>query len=103
MPRSRVVNSNPPRTIKVLRVIARLNLGGPARQATMLNAALRDDHFDLLLVYGLLGASEESLEDLVVSLGLRSRKLPALRRSVSPLERRARSRPARSHLLSRAT
>jgi glycosyltransferase involved in cell wall biosynthesis len=72
-----------PPTVKVVRVIARLNVGGPARQATILNDGLRQHHFDSLLVYGSLEPSEGSLEDLVVSLGLRAHKVPELGRRVS--------------------
>jgi glycosyltransferase involved in cell wall biosynthesis len=49
----------------VLRVIARLNVGGPARQVLILDRGLREKGYDTLLVHGSVAAGEASLEGLV--------------------------------------
>lgn len=69
---------SPSPPVKVLRVIARLNVGGPALHVTLLDDGLRRRGFDPLLVYGSIKASEGSLEDLVGRLGLRAHKIPEL-------------------------
>lgn len=72
------------RRLKVVRAIARLNIGGPARQAILLHTGLRGRGFDTVLVHGAVGPGEADLEDLlppsregVVAIGwLRSRIHP---------------------------
>lgn len=56
------------RPLRVLRVIARLNIGGPARHVTILDAGLRHAGFETHLVYGRTGDGEGTLEDLVQNL-----------------------------------
>jgi glycosyltransferase involved in cell wall biosynthesis len=68
--------------IKVVRVIARLNVGGPAPHVTWLDDGLRRRGFDPVLVYGPVGPAEASLEDRVESLQLRARKVPDLGRRI---------------------
>jgi glycosyltransferase involved in cell wall biosynthesis len=70
-------------TPRVLRIIARLNVGGPARHALVLNAGLRAHGFESVLVYGSVGPGEGSLEDLVAASDLRSVKVPWLGRRIS--------------------
>ena len=48
--------------VRVLRVIARLNIGGPARHVTILDRGLRARGFETLLAHGELGPGEGSLE-----------------------------------------
>jgi glycosyltransferase involved in cell wall biosynthesis len=50
--------------LKTLRVIARLNVGGPARHVVLLDAGLRRKGWDTLLVHGAVGPGEASLECL---------------------------------------
>jgi len=69
--------------LRVVRVIARLNVGGPARHATTLNAELRAHNVGAVLVHGSVDLSEGSLEDLITQLDLRSAKIPELGRSIS--------------------
>ncbi len=73
-----------PGPVRVLRVIARLNVGGPARHATTLDAGLRDHDVHSLLVYGSAAPTEGSLEDLVPALGLRAEKIAELGRRIDP-------------------
>ena len=53
--------------IRVLRVITRLNIGGPAIQAIRLTTALRVHGFDTLLVHGRIGAKEGDMSYLLAS------------------------------------
>jgi len=52
------------RRLKVVRIIARLNGGGPARQACHLHSALRR-YYDTVLVYGALNPGEEDMSYLL--------------------------------------
>ncbi len=45
---------------RVLRVIARMNVGGPAHHVSLLGGRLDRDRFDTLLVHGSVGAGEAS-------------------------------------------
>ena len=69
--------------MKVLRIIARLNVGGPARHVTLVNAGLNARRHDTLLVFGTLDAGEASLESAAQQAGLRTIKLQSLGRRVS--------------------
>jgi len=69
--------------VRVLRLIARLNVGGPARHVTILNRGLERAGHETLLVYGSPADGEASLAELAD--GLPAVPLPALSRSVSVL------------------
>ena len=69
--------------MKILRIIARLNVGGPARHVTLANAGLNARRHDTLLVFGTLDAGEASLENAAQEAGIRTIKLPSLGRRVS--------------------
>ena len=71
--------------MKVLRVIARLNMGGPALHVTYLTAGLRDRGYDTTLVAGSLARGEDSMEYVADELGVRVERLPELRRDISPV------------------
>jgi glycosyltransferase involved in cell wall biosynthesis len=71
------------RPLRVLRIIARLNVGGPARHTTILNAGLRSRGAETLLVYGSLAPGEASLEDLARAARLPVSFVPALGRRIS--------------------
>ena len=73
------------RALRVLRVIARLNVGGPARHVTILDDRLRRRGFETLLGYGEIGPGEASLEHLVGTTGIPARRVSGLGRRVSPL------------------
>ena len=70
--------------IKVLRVIARLNIGGPARHAALLDEALGKRGFKTLLVYGTPAPDEGTLEQLVAERSLPSFPIPDLGRALKP-------------------
>ena len=69
--------------IRVLRVITRLNIGGPSIQAITLSDRLTSRGFETLLVHGQLDAAEGDMRYLLPS-GLAVRYLPALRRPLAP-------------------
>src|SRR6266566_918781 len=75
------------RRVRILRVITRLNVGGPALNAALLSARLDPDRFETLLVAGTEKASEGSMLELGrLGEGLNLRRVPALGREISPLD-----------------
>jgi glycosyltransferase involved in cell wall biosynthesis len=50
--------------IRVLRVIARLNMGGPAHHVSLLSGLLDQDRYETLLLHGAVGPGEASLDEL---------------------------------------
>jgi glycosyltransferase involved in cell wall biosynthesis len=74
------------RKVKVLRVIARLNMGGPAHHVGLLGAGLDPQRYDTLLLYGDLGAGEDSLEPEVKARGARMARVRGLRPEIRPLD-----------------
>ena len=71
--------------IKVLRVIARLNVGGPALHVAYLTEGLAERGYDTTLVAGSLAHGEESMAHVARQRGARIVTLPHLARQVSPL------------------
>jgi glycosyltransferase involved in cell wall biosynthesis len=74
-----------PEPIKVLRVIARLNMGGPALHVAYLTAGLQDRGYETLLVAGEVGLGEESMEYVADELGVTVTPLAHLHREISPV------------------
>jgi glycosyltransferase involved in cell wall biosynthesis len=70
--------------MKVVRIIARLNVGGPARHVVLLDRGLRARGYDTLLVHGTLDTGEASLEHLARTSGLRTLRIAELGRRISP-------------------
>lgn len=69
--------------IRILRVIARLNVGGPAQHVAILGELDRD-RFQTLLVHGPAGSDEAEMKDVLpVDGGMQTRLLPALGRRIS--------------------
>src|SRR4029453_11057465 len=71
--------------MKILRVIARLNVGGPARHVVLLDRGLRGRGHETRLVHGSLGPSEASLEYLALEAGLPLTHIRELGRRFSPI------------------
>jgi glycosyltransferase involved in cell wall biosynthesis len=71
--------------IKVLRVIARLNVGGPALHVAYLSAGLADRGYDTTLVAGSLARGEESMAQAAEQRGVKVVALDELHREVAPL------------------
>lgn len=68
----------------MLRVVARLNVGGPAIHTILLTAGLQDDRFRSTLVTGVEGKSEGSMLHLARKRGVAPLVLPALGREIDP-------------------
>jgi glycosyltransferase involved in cell wall biosynthesis len=71
--------------VRVLRVITRLNIGGPSIQAVTLSDRLREHGFATTLLHGQLGAGEGDMSDLLAGTHVDARYLPALQRPLSPI------------------
>jgi GT2 family glycosyltransferase/glycosyltransferase involved in cell wall biosynthesis len=76
------LSANDGRPTRVLRVIARLNVGGPAIQAITLSRLLEERGYETLLVRGREGAREGSMDALAEQLGVTPIDLPTLRRRI---------------------
>ena len=72
--------ANPP--TRVLRVIARLNVGGPAIQAITLSRLLEERGYETRLIRGREGAREGSMDTLAEQYGVTPVYLPSLRRQI---------------------
>ncbi len=71
--------------IRVLHVIARLNLGGAAQNASLLSGRrLSSKRFESLLVHGRLAEGEQSMADLAEQEGAETRFLSQLGQPISP-------------------
>ena len=73
------------RPVRVLRVIARLNMGGPALHVAYLTHGLRERGYDTTLVAGSLARGEDSMEFVARELGIEATHLPELRRDIAPV------------------
>lgn len=82
-PRLHSVVLNKPQ-LAIARIIARLNVGGPAIHTILMTSALRQRDYRTLLVTGNLAPSEASMEYLAEAHGVEVVRVPALSRSVSP-------------------
>jgi GT2 family glycosyltransferase len=67
---------------RVLRVIARLNVGGPSIQAITLTRLLEERGYETLLVRGREGAREGTMDPLAEQLGVKPVELPTLKRRI---------------------
>ena len=71
--------------MKILRVITRLNVGGPARHVVLLDRGLRGRGHETHLVYGSLEPGDASLEHLAVAAGLPTTHIRAIGRRINPI------------------
>ena len=72
--------------IRVLRVIARLNMGGPALHVAYLSAGLQERGYDTTLVAGALARGEGSMSFVADELGVAGRpRCRSLSREISPV------------------
>jgi hypothetical protein len=70
----------------VLQVIARMNIGGPARYVSMVGGRIDRRRFQSLLVYGRLGPGEGSFESLAREEGAPVKALAGLTPELRPHE-----------------
>src|SRR3954471_5670328 len=71
--------------IKILRVIARLNMGGPALHVAYLTAGLRERGYDTTLVAGTLARGEDSMAFVADARDVHTIRIDELGREISPL------------------
>ena len=68
-----------------MRVIARLNMGGPALHVAYLTKGLAERGYDTTLVAGSLARGESSMAFVAEELGVEVEPLPQLSREISPV------------------
>ncbi|MDX6397204.1 MAG: hypothetical protein QOJ43_612, partial [Gaiellaceae bacterium] len=76
---------SPDEPIRVLRVIARLNVGGPALHVSYLTRELDRRGYETTLAAGSVGEGEGSMEYVARELGVQPLSIPLLQREISPL------------------
>jgi glycosyltransferase involved in cell wall biosynthesis len=72
--------------IKIVRIIARLNIGGPAINASILSSSLDRELFQTKVIYGSLADGEGGLEHLMRAEGVDMELVPELGREISPVD-----------------
>ena len=70
---------------KVVRIIARLNVGGPALHVIILSSGLNKDRFNTTLIYGSEGENEGSMAQEAEKRGINLIFLPELGRELHPI------------------
>lgn len=70
--------------VRVLRVIARLNVGGPARHVVWLNQALASKGFETLLITGTVPIGEDDMSAFAIARGVTPVVIPSMSRELSP-------------------
>lgn len=75
----------PGEPLRVLRIIARLNIGGPAYHVSLLSGRMDRRRYETLLLTGSLGAGEGSFEGLAARYGATKRTVPGLRPELDPV------------------
>jgi len=69
--------------IKILRIITRLNIGGPSIHVSLLTRGLDPNRFESILVSGNVSDLEGDMSYVATDLGLNPLVLPSLRREIS--------------------
>ena len=72
------------RPVRVARVIARLNIGGPAQHAILLTAGLDRTRFATTLITGVVGQAEGDFTEAARARGVDPIVIPELGRSIRP-------------------
>lgn len=70
--------------LRVLRVIARMNVGGPAHHVSILSGRLDPERYETLLVHGDIGPGEASFADLARAHGARTTKIHSMGPELRP-------------------
>lgn len=70
--------------MKVVRIIARLNVGGPARHVSWLTAALRRAGHESVLVAGTVPPGEDDMSYFALAQGVEPLSIPEMSREISP-------------------
>jgi glycosyltransferase involved in cell wall biosynthesis len=69
--------------MKILRIIARLNVGGPARHVVWLTEGLKADGYETLLVAGIVPPGEDDMSYVAAASGVEPLTLPQMSREIS--------------------
>jgi glycosyltransferase involved in cell wall biosynthesis len=69
---------------RVARIIARLNVGGPAQHVVWLSEALQDGEFESVLITGIVPPGEEDMSAFAAAHGVRPLVIPEMSREISP-------------------
>jgi len=69
--------------MKILRIIARLNVGGPARHVVWLTEGLKPDGYETLLVAGVVPPGEDDMSYVATASGVQPFTLPEMSREIS--------------------
>ena len=69
--------------MKILRIIARLNVGGPARHVVWLSEGLKSDGYETLLVTGVVPPGEDDMSYLAAAAGVQPLVLREMSREIS--------------------
>ncbi|UCD55451.1 MAG: glycosyltransferase family 4 protein [Candidatus Omnitrophota bacterium] len=72
------------RKIKILRIITRLNIGGPAIHTTLLTKELNDSEFESVLLHGAVSKGEGDMEYVTKFCNISSIHVPRLKRKINP-------------------
>ncbi len=70
--------------MKIVRIIARLNVGGPAKHVVWLNEALQDDEFESVLITGRVPAGEEDMSYFAEQNSVKPIFIEQMSRELSP-------------------
>jgi glycosyltransferase involved in cell wall biosynthesis len=69
--------------MKILRIIARLNVGGPARHVVWLTQGLKPEGYETLLVAGVVPPGEDDMSYVAAAAGVEPFTLPEMSREIS--------------------
>lgn len=75
-----------PARVRVVRIISRMNVGGPAIHVSLLTSGLEEFGFDTMLVRGQEGPHEGSMDDVARRYGVSPVNLPGLKREMQPMD-----------------
>jgi glycosyltransferase involved in cell wall biosynthesis len=70
--------------MKIIRIIARLNVGGPARHVIWLTKALKNEEFQSFLLTGTVPEGEEDMSYFAAENGIEPIYIPEMSRELSP-------------------
>jgi glycosyltransferase involved in cell wall biosynthesis len=70
--------------MKIVRIIARLNVGGPARHVVWLTARLQNTDYESLLVTGVVPPGEDDMGYFAEAHGVKPYIIPEMSREISP-------------------
>lgn len=71
-------------SLRIVRIIARLNVGGPTRHVVWLTAGLPAPEFETTLVTGTVPAGEDDMSEFARAHGVVPVVIPAMSREISP-------------------